>query len=573
MSFLRSIKAKITLAFTSTIAAWLILAAASLYAISTLDTHNDRLYSTSFLGVNALANTRRAYTSMTDNIRTRLDDASPSALRNLARELPGQRQTLADNWADYYPARVASPAERRRAQQAFAAFESKRPELDQFVQIARDGRIERARSFYENTLAAPLAATGDALDELHDRQLVDARQIHDQSNANASLLGVLIASASAIAIIVGLIIAVVLIRMIIRPLARAKELAESIGEGYLNNRIDHRRHDEFGAALDALAGMQHRLVETVADVRGTSEAVGASASQIASGSDELSSRTQRQAASLEQTAASMEQMTATVKQNADNAAEAETLAGEVRSRADDGGDVVKKAVDAMTAIDESSRKINDIVELIEDIAFQTNLLALNASVEAARAGEQGRGFAVVATEVRNLANRSASAVDDIKTLVTDSAAKVAEGSRQVALSGETLDKITTSVHQVNALIGEIAVASREQASGIEQVNLAVADMDSGTQENAALVEQSASAGRDLEQRSRELFEKMAFFKLADSQTANAPLAEPKEQLDSIPVTAKTQPEPSAKPRPATPATTRPKPSAISDNDDADWATF
>lgn len=577
MHFLRSIKAKITLAFASTIVLWAVLCAFSLFAIQQLNSHDDELYSTNLLGVNALAETSQTYATMLANIRGRLNAGKPSDTKALASELTHDRETLNQQWSDYYPARVSSEAEMKQAQQSYKTFQGLGPRLDKFVDILGQGNPSMANTFYNAQLSMPLTAAGQALYDLRDSQLAAAQGVHEQSNRTAQWLSWLIGGTGAAAILVGLVVATILVRLITRPLDQARDVAEAIGQGHLDNDINHQRHDEFGAMLTALASMQQRLVDTVGDVRRNSEAVSAGASEIASGSDELSSRTQSQAANLQQTSASMEQMTATVKQNADNAAEAETVSDQVQSQADEGSAVVQKAVDAMAEIDASSRKITDIVGLIEDIAFQTNLLALNASVEAARAGEQGRGFAVVATEVRNLANRSAQAVEEIKTLVADSASKVADGSQQVSLSGQTLEKITASVHRVSGLISEIAAASREQASGIEQVNRAVSDMDTSTQENAALVEESAAAGRELEARSRELFAKMAFFKIATPASAAAPVEPP-------PAAA-----PAPRVEPTRPAVTEPAApesntfvarsnaskdvSAEADDDTQDWATF
>jgi len=257
------------------------------------------------------------------------------------------------------------------------------------------------------------------------------------------------------------------------------------------------------------------MAEIVARVKDAASEVYRGAEEISQGNANLSQRTEEQSSSLEETASSMEQMTSTVKQNADNAGQANQLAVAARDQAEKGGAVVAKAVRAMTDINDSSKRIADIIGVIDEIAFQTNLLALNAAVEAARAGEQGRGFAVVASEVRSLAGRSASAAKEIKELIQDSVRKVGDGSLLVTQSGQTLEQIVASVKKVSDIVAEIAAASREQASGIEQVNRAIVQMDELTQQNAALVEQATAASQAMAQQAGELNEMMGRYRLAD----------------------------------------------------------
>ncbi|NGZ85821.1 methyl-accepting chemotaxis protein [Duganella aceris] len=318
---------------------------------------------------------------------------------------------------------------------------------------------------------------------------------------------------SAAAVVFGVALALVITRSITRPINRAVAIAQTVAAGDLTSRIEVHGKDETSMLLTALRSMNASLAQIVGQVRAGTDTMSTASQEIAAGNLDLSSRTEEQASSLEETASSMEEMTSTVKQNADNARQANSLAASASEIAGKGGAVIADVVGTMGAIQESSKKIVEIIGVIDGIAFQTNILALNAAVEAARAGEQGRGFAVVATEVRNLAHRSAAAAKEIKTLIGDSVAKVESGTQLVDQAGTTMSEVVDSVRRVSDIISEITAASREQSMGIEQINQAIMQMDSVTQQNAALVEESAAAAESLQGQATQLAEVVGRFVL------------------------------------------------------------
>nr|WP_297457420.1 methyl-accepting chemotaxis protein [uncultured Halomonas sp.] len=305
-----------------------------------------------------------------------------------------------------------------------------------------------------------------------------------------------------------------LVAMVVRPLNSAVENLQRIAQADLSRDIKVLSNNEIGKLFAAMRDMQEGLTKTIGTVRDSSGSIHIGTREIASGNADLSSRTEQQAASIEETAASMEQLTATVKQNADNARQASTLANDASSTAGRGGEVVDQVISTMHGISDSSKKISDIIGVIDSIAFQTNILALNASVEAARAGEQGRGFAVVAGEVRNLASRSASAAKEIKSLIDGSVAQVQQGSTLVEEAGTTMREVVAAVRRVTDIMDEISAASQEQSDGIGQVNVAITQMDEVTQQNAALVQQAAAAAASLEEQASRLEKAAAVFRLA-----------------------------------------------------------
>ncbi|MEC5215267.1 methyl-accepting chemotaxis protein [Actimicrobium sp. GrIS 1.19] len=364
------------------------------------------------------------------------------------------------------------------------------------------------------TQAAPIQekwlAVIDRVVDLQNRQTRDDLTQFDDASKHATQLMLAI---SALSMLLALVVGWMITRSITTPLRQAVNVARQVAGGDLSFQIAAGGSDETGQLLTALREMHGSLSSTVRRVRSGTETIGVVSHQIAAGNADLSARTEAQAGSLEQTAASMETLTETVRNNADSARQANTLVQSASSFAIQGGQVVGQVVQTMGSITDSSRKIVDIIGVIDAIAFQTNILALNAAVEAARAGEQGRGFAVVAAEVRNLAQRSAGAAREIKGLIGDSVDKVGNGSKLVDEAGKTMQQIVQSVKQVADIMSEITAASQEQSAGISEVNQAIAQMDEMTQQNAALVEQAAAAAESMQDQADVLMQAVSLFKL------------------------------------------------------------
>ncbi|KQQ32344.1 chemotaxis protein [Duganella sp. Leaf126] len=345
-----------------------------------------------------------------------------------------------------------------------------------------------------------------------ERVLLDERASKAASLQDATKLTLV--GGGTLAVVLAIFLALMLARMVLQPLRAILLATEDLrsGEGDLTYRLPVLSA-EFGQVAISLNGFIKKLHDIIHEVRRGTETIASASQQIATGNLDLSARTEQQASSLEETASSMEELTSTVKQNADNARQATAMAGSAAEVAVRGSTVVTQVVNTMTAINESAKKIADIIGVIDGIAFQTNILALNAAVEAARAGEQGRGFAVVASEVRNLAHRSAGAAKEIKVLINDSVDKVTTGTELVGTAGATMDEVVGSVRRVTDIMSEISAASTEQEAGIVQVNQAVSEMDSVTQQNAALVEEAAAASESMQDQARQLEQLVSVFKL------------------------------------------------------------
>ncbi|WP_343630336.1 methyl-accepting chemotaxis protein [Roseateles sp.] len=435
--------------------------------------------------------------------------AAVMASHKLVKELLGQLKADLEHGVD-------TTAKDRQLFERLDGIEQKYGAVaETIVGLAMDGKRDEAVTKMNNEcrplLAQLLAVTDEFIRYEDERSAAETRAASDLFDTDRSLLIAAAGAAAAMAGVLGWLIS----GAVVRPLNRAIKLAKSVAEGDLRHDIEVAGRDELSQLLAALKAMSGNLSTMVTSVRQAADGIATASTQIASGNQDLSNRTETQASALQETASSMAQMTATVQVNTESSRKATGLANQAAQVAGQGGDVVNRVITTMEAINGSSKRIHDIIGTIDGIAFQTNILALNAAVEAARAGEQGRGFAVVAGEVRALAQRSAQAAKEIKTLISDSVEKVDAGGALVAEAGRTMGEIMTQVRKVTDLMGEINASTEQQSTGIVQVNEAVASIDRGTQQNAALVEESAAAAESLRQQAQALTEVISRFKVRD----------------------------------------------------------
>ncbi len=482
----------------------------------------------------------REVTSINLSFRKQIQDWKNTLLRGKAPE------QLEKNWADFEKSEqevdagarhllstLTDPLARERVSKFAAAHTLMGQKYREGLAVfkAADFAHDKGDASVEGIDREPVKLLAEASEELAKR----AEVVRISTLEAASRAEKLSYAALAVVTVIGLFLGFLVSRSIIKLLggepADAAATAHAIAGGDLSTLVNVREGDTTSLMVQ-IKQMQASLIGIVSEVRAGTDTIATASSQIASGNLDLSARTEQQASSLEETASSMEELTSTVKHNADNAIHANQLARSASLVAIQGGNVVSQVVDTMGSINESSRKIVDIIGVIDGIAFQTNILALNAAVEAARAGEQGRGFAVVASEVRNLAQRSAAAAKEIKSLIGDSVEKVENGAKLVDQAGVTMSEVVASVQRVTDIISEITAASNEQTSGIEQINQAISQMDNVTQQNAALVEEAAAAAQSMKEQSENLSRVVSVFRLADGAGQAAPSRVPASRTNA-----------------------------------------
>ncbi|MEZ2739157.1 methyl-accepting chemotaxis protein [Comamonas jiangduensis] len=421
-------------------------------------------------------------------------------------------------WKDYLSTHITEE-EKALADRVGVLLDALAPRVDDLLRLFERQDHESLGSFIEYRLfpnVSPLAANLQQLSALQEKL---AMQAYEEAQAELQRAIILVAAAVVVVLVLALLSAILIIRTITRSLDSAVHVAETVAKGDLSSKIEVTSKDELGRLMQALKGMNDNLIGIVNRIRESSESIATGSTEISTGNNDLSQRTEEQASNLQQTAASMEQLASTVRNNTDNAHQATALARDAAQTASQGGEAMEQVTRTMETISTSSRKIADIIGVIDGIAFQTNILALNAAVEAARAGEQGRGFAVVAGEVRALAGRSAEAAKEIKQLIQQSVNQVSEGTRLVGVTGQTIADVVRQVQSVSTLIQEISNASQEQSQGTGQVSDAIAQLDQVTQQNAALVEESAAAASSLSHQAAELNQLVSTFKTGTGTSA------------------------------------------------------
>jgi methyl-accepting chemotaxis protein len=521
----------------------IVVAAATWYAtsrMSAIDGTYSRIIDKDVAGAIAVTRASRSFLSFRLSTWQVIAVTSPQGMKAAVEAANGAQQRFL---AALEETKKFSPSFERRLNEIQQKFASLLPEYQAIHTLALANKNEEATARLEKAVAQGVEIT-TAMNSISDDMAKSMNVASDEATATTNSTIFITYSSITAAMAVVLLLAFFMVQTtIVKPLGSVVTELKKLAEGDFNIKLDSiGRKDEIGQISDAAEMVAERVGATIGNIKLSASEVTNASAEISTSTTDLSQRTEEQAASLEETSASMEEMTATVKKNAENAQQASSLAASTQDVADRGGAVVAKTVEAMAKIEDSSRKISDIIGVIDEIARQTNLLALNAAVEAARAGEAGRGFAVVASEVRSLAQRSSQAAKDIKDLITNSNGQVKDGVELVNKAGESLTEIVESIKKVTAVVSEIANASMEQSTGIEQINKALTQMDEVTQQNSALVEENAATAKTLEGQAKSMDERVSFFRLRSGEPAAAmPPAAPRPAAAPVRVKAAAKP--------------------------------
>ncbi len=526
-----------------------------------------------FASYQLVAHAEQAVSEVHSNVYrllTWLGNLKEDKVKLITEEQKARIKTVAKQMSDFGARADLDPEERKAAETIVKKLAKYEGDVDMAIDLSTADAATGMSAM--QTADAGFQSLLKDMNQLVDSEKGFAQVSYDRARSAFAAVLVMLVAILVVAVAVSGGVAVFMSRTIVRPLREAISAADRIAGGDLASNVDATGSDETADLMRALSNMNASLAKIVGEVRVSTDTIGTASREIAAGNQDLSQRTEEQASSLEETASSMEQLSSTVRQNADNARQANQLAASASEIAVKGGAVVGDVVSTMGAISQSSKKIADIIGVIDGIAFQTNILALNAAVEAARAGEQGRGFAVVAGEVRNLAQRSAAAAKEIKALIEDSVGKVDSGTKLVDQAGQTMEEVVSSIKRVTDIMAEITAASQEQSSGIEQVNQAVTQMDQVTQQNAALVEEAAAAAESMQQQAHQLAGAVAVFKLDASQAKAAVTAKPVASARKAPLVERRGPNRAKNVTRLPAASAKPASVAKSGTDD-EWTEF